>query len=341
MSDNPFISVIMPVYNTEKYIAETIDSLLHQTFADFELLITDDASTDNTISLIKSYTDKRIILIENKENIGLTRSLNKTLAYAKGKYIARLDGDDIAMPQRFEKQVDFLENHPEVGLCGSWIAHFGENHPTSIYRTFEKPAEINCRLLFSSAIAHSAMMMRKTLMEENQLRYDETYPYSQDYAMWVAVFKNKLTLMYNIPEVLVHKRLHKESISAVKKELQTACSLRSKIEMLDCLKINPTEAEAVFHHQLNYPIKGNIDMEFLYQLDKWFLKIKSANDSEEIFDREILFEMLQEKWEKYAAGNTSLGMEFHRLYKKSIFSSFEKMSYLNKISFFFKCLLKK
>ncbi|HXK49687.1 MAG TPA: glycosyltransferase family 2 protein, partial [Clostridiales bacterium] len=114
----PAISVIMSVYNSEQYLQESIDSILDQTFNDFEFIITDDCSTDGSFEIIKSYAmlDKRIKYFRNSENIGLTKSLNLMLDIAKGKYIARMDSDDISMPDRFSKQFDFMENNPEIGV---------------------------------------------------------------------------------------------------------------------------------------------------------------------------------------------------------------------------------
>jgi len=123
MKDEPLISVVMPVYNTEKFVAEAIESILAQTFTDFEIIIIDDCSTDKSWQIIQDFSEKdqRIVTIQNSENQGLARSLNKGLKIAKGQFIARMDADDISMPQRFEIQLDFLKNHPDVGVVGSTV----------------------------------------------------------------------------------------------------------------------------------------------------------------------------------------------------------------------------
>jgi glycosyltransferase involved in cell wall biosynthesis len=125
----PRISVVMSVYNGEKYLRQAIESILQQTYTDFEFIIIDDGSTDSSREIIQSYDDKRIRLVINEQNIGLTKSLNKGIRLAKGEFIARMDADDISLPQRFEKQVAYLDSHPEVGVLGTYaniIDHRGK-----------------------------------------------------------------------------------------------------------------------------------------------------------------------------------------------------------------------
>ena len=125
MSSSPRITVLMPVYNCELYIKEAIDSILNQSFSDFEFIIIDDASSDSTVSIIKAYDDPRIQLIVKQQNSGYTNSLNYGLSIAKGEYIARMDGDDISFSERFEKQIAFLDKNPDVVLCGTFFKIIG------------------------------------------------------------------------------------------------------------------------------------------------------------------------------------------------------------------------
>lgn len=122
----PEISVVLSVYNDAKYVGVAIESVLAQTFTDFELIIIDDASTDESLSIARDFADERIRIVENEENLGLTKSLNKGISLAQGKYIARMDSDDICLPTRFEKQVAYLDAHPDVGVCGGWVELIGE-----------------------------------------------------------------------------------------------------------------------------------------------------------------------------------------------------------------------
>ena len=122
---NPLVTVLMPVYNGEKYLKEAIESILNQTFKDFEFLIINDGSTDNSVKIIQSFNDLRIRLIHNESNIGLIKTLNKGLKLSNGKYIARMDCDDVSLPKRLSVQINFMEKHPEIGVCGSWVKIIG------------------------------------------------------------------------------------------------------------------------------------------------------------------------------------------------------------------------
>ena len=125
----PKISVVMPAYNAENYIREAIDSILAQTFRDFEFLIIDDGSTDHTVEIIRSYSDSRIRLYQNERNMGVAATLNRGLDLARGEYIARMDADDISLPERFAKQAAYMDAHPDVAVCGSNIILFSEGAP--------------------------------------------------------------------------------------------------------------------------------------------------------------------------------------------------------------------
>ncbi len=124
----PKISVVLPVYNSEKYIAEAVQSILDQTFTDFELLIINDASTDGTLQILESFKDDRLKIINNPTNLKVVKSLNKGLELAQGEFIARMDADDIAYPQRFEKQIAYFKKYPQVDVCGTWVQAFGDDN---------------------------------------------------------------------------------------------------------------------------------------------------------------------------------------------------------------------
>jgi glycosyltransferase involved in cell wall biosynthesis len=212
----PTISVIMPVYNTEKYVKESVDSILNQTFNDFELIIIDDCSSDGTVKVLESYSDSRIKLIQNTENLGLTKNLNKALDIAKGEFIARMDADDISLPTRFEKQVKAFRSNNALGICGTWFENFGDILGTTRYAITHE--EIAFGLLYQSQFCHPSVMMRKSVLDEFQLRYDETFTTAQDYELWSRIiFKTQAS---NLPEVLLKYRFHSQSISSTKKEQQ-------------------------------------------------------------------------------------------------------------------------
>lgn len=213
----PKISVIMPVYNGEKYLKEAIDSILKQTFSDFELLLINDGSTDSTEAIIKSYDDVRMIYIKNEKNLGLIKTLNKGLDLAKGEFIARMDQDDIALPTRFEKQINIFHKNPDIGVCGTWFTCFGEGIKEKTLQHPVNSESIKINLLGRSSLGHPTVMLRKSAMEN--LRYDENYQSAEDYEFWVSL--SRVTRLYNIPESLLKYRVHQTNISVVENSLQS------------------------------------------------------------------------------------------------------------------------
>jgi len=215
---NPKVTVLMSVYNGEKYLREAVDSILAQTFNDFEFLIVNDGSTDNIAEIIESYNDPRIKIINNEKNIGLTKSLNKGLKLAKGKYIARQDADDISMPDRIIKQVDFLDRNLDIAIVGT--NYFRINEKGDIVQEINrkrKDIDIKINLSKGNQLGHGTLMFRKDCVEKIGF-YRETFKYAQDYD-FVLRFSDKYKLA-NIPELLYKWRINSHSISVSKKIVQ-------------------------------------------------------------------------------------------------------------------------
>lgn len=212
----PFISVLMPVYNGEKYLRESIDSILNQTYQDFELLLINDASSDSTESIILSYQDKRIAYIKNEQNLGLIKTLNKGLDLAKGDFIARMDQDDIANPERFAKQVVVFERNPEIGVCGTWFTCFRDDLPQKMVQHHQENERLKIDLLTLCVIGHPTVMLRKKAIAG--YRYDENFQAAEDYELWSRLIK--VTQFYNIPESLLQYRLHHSSMSVLESTMQ-------------------------------------------------------------------------------------------------------------------------
>ena len=216
--DVPVISVVMSVYNGEKYLRESIESILGQTYKNFEFIIINDGSTDSTREIVLSYDDPRIYLIDNEENIGLTKSLNKGLKIARGEYIARMDADDVSMPDRFENQMDFLNCHRDYAVVGTFLKVIDEN--SKVIFTAEKPtqyADIREFLNRDNCIGHGSAMIRKTCLQSVGF-YDESIEKSQDYELWLRISQNYR--LANIPQYLYMWRSHKENISAKHRNAQ-------------------------------------------------------------------------------------------------------------------------
>lgn len=229
----PIISVLMPVYNCALYIKEAVDSILNQTFDDFEFLIIDDGSSDDTIRIIKSYVDSRIKLIEKVENSGISNSLNLGLSIAKGKYIARMDGDDISLPERFEKQVAFLDSNHDIILCGSWLRVIDSDRVIKVPENHEK---IKLALLKGNCIIHPSVMMRKQFLDEFSVVYNVSKEPAEDYDLWVRLIL--IGKLYNIQEVLLNYRIHSFSVSQKNLIKQNEIALDIRLHLLsylDCI----------------------------------------------------------------------------------------------------------
>jgi glycosyltransferase involved in cell wall biosynthesis len=219
MLRDPKVSVLMPVHNNEKYLKEAMDSILNQTFDDFEFLIIDDKSTDNSLQIVESYNDPHIRLVKNSTNMGIACSLNKVLELAKGEYIAIMDADDVAVIDRFTVQTDFLDNHPEIGIVGSAIEAIDEQgQPFRIVTNPFTDAEIRWHLLLKNPFSHSAVMFRRNLIEKHGLFYDRQFETVQDYDFWSRLLL--LTKGANISQVLLRYRVHSKSSTNLMRQQQ-------------------------------------------------------------------------------------------------------------------------
>lgn len=210
MKNTPKISVITPAYNAEKYISETIESILHQTFKDFEYIIIDDCSTDKTWKIIQSYAQKddRIVAVKNKNNLGIAGNRNKGVSLSGGKYVVWQDADDISLPQRLEKQYDFMESNPEVGICGAYLQFFDSNGLHSIRKYDAGDKELRSKIFLFSPCAQPASIIRKTCLAEVG-EYDLKFPPAEDIDMSFRIgCKHKFG---NIQEVLLKYREHPQS----------------------------------------------------------------------------------------------------------------------------------
>lgn len=208
---HPLVSVIMPAYNGEKYIGRAIESVLNQTYERFELIIVEDASTDGTLSIIKKFKDERILLFQNPVNKGIAYSTNLGIDNSNGKYIALLDDDDIATPQRLELQVDFMENHDEIDILGGRSAFIDKDDNFLRYGSepIYNPKRIKANLLFfNEKFANCTAMIRKSFVEKYNLRYQDNCLGMQDFKFYID--SSKVGNISAIDRLLHLKRQHDE-----------------------------------------------------------------------------------------------------------------------------------
>lgn len=226
----PKISVIMPVYNTkEEYLREAIESILNQTFSDFEFIIVDDASTKDVSRVINSYSDERIHYYRLAKNEGAAGARNYALSKATGKYIALMDSDDVSYPTRFEKQIAYFRGHPEIGCLGGRVDVIGDDKDKINFPYISGHKAIESYLIFEGcAFCNSTVMLRKAVLDKYNIRYNkQEYAIAEDYALWLdLVGKTKFDILN---EKLVAYRFHHENISHLQKERQFECSSLAQV----------------------------------------------------------------------------------------------------------------
>lgn len=217
----PKVSVLMPVYKTnEKYLKEAIESILNQTFSDFEFLILDDCPEDPREEIIKSYKDNRIKYYKNDKNLGISQSRNKLIGMAKGEYLAIMDHDDISLPERFKKQVEYLDEHSDIGVVSSNFKFIIENkisnYPIDDYN-------IKLTLMFACIVWHPASMIKKSILVDNNIHYEEEFSPSEDYALWCRLIP--FTKFHNIKDALFYYRNHEENTTHKQKSKMRQATL--------------------------------------------------------------------------------------------------------------------
>lgn len=211
--------MLMSVYNGERYLREAIESILSQTFTDFEFIIIDDGSTDGTSAILDQVGDPRIVRSRNEANIGLVRSLNNGLKLARGEYVARMDADDVSLPRRLQAQVDFMDRHPEVGVLGCAIQHIDAcGRPLGVARLPTMHGVLLWWLCFGSKIAHPSVFFRKAVVERVG-GYDVGYAQAQDHDLWVRLASS--TRFANLPDVYLLYRQHPNKVSRLHAEAQS------------------------------------------------------------------------------------------------------------------------
>lgn len=211
--EKPKISVIMPVYNAEAYIEQAIDSVLRQTYSNFELIIINDCSLDNSMDIVRKYTDPRIIIINNEKNSGIAYSRNQGLESSTGKYIAIMDDDDISLPYRFEHEVDFLEENSDIDIVGGRYQTIDADGHVIKTRgmVYHNPRYIKAMHLLQNVYPNSAVMLRKCLIDKYNLRYCDDCLGMEDFRFWIEC--SKVGYMSNIDELVFQYRISSNSES--------------------------------------------------------------------------------------------------------------------------------
>lgn len=337
MKQESLISVVMPVYNGGKYLREAIESILNQTYGNFEFLIINDGSSDNTDEIIRSYTDRRIVYLQNDGNCGLVYTLNYGISVAKGEYIARMDADDISEPTRFEKQIEVFEKDPELGLCGTWAKIIGTK---KVFKVETENERIKCGLFFTNQFIHPSIMFSKTQLTKSGYKYEEKNFTAEDYALWINL--SQKIKMQNIPECLLQYRVHALQISTASSEKQKQRTNQIYLEqIIHFLKYEPTIKESKVHLLFlnhKYKIQGYSDLQSIYN---WTGKLIALNNKCGYYNPQIFNNCIKENIEKrfiyqnYGNNNPLFLSVFYFTYLKHNV----KLSSNFHIKFIVKCLI--
>lgn len=272
------ISVLMPVFNGEQYLGEAIASMLGQTFPDFELIIINDGSTDGTENIILSFEDPRIRYVKNEQNIKLIATLNRGLALCTGKYIARMDADDIALPHRLQTQFNFMEQNPAVGLCGSWIETLGAEQDRTVgFRTTH--GEIFLEMLLSNHFNHPTAFIRREVLVRDQIEYPN-FLHAEDYAMWLSIAS--VSRIHILPEVLLRYRLHGNSVCNLNNDFQVKQSAAIRQHFfqqwgIDCTGRDYTEFENWIIEKNSKQLNSKLITRFLTKLYFYVIQQKGID----------------------------------------------------------------
>lgn len=284
---SPFVSVVMPVYNREKYVRDAVKSILKQTLTDFEFIIIDDGSTDSTPEILKSYKDRRIKLILNTTNKGNYAARNEGMQIARGKYICVMDSDDIALSNRIQTQFDFMESNKQFGLCGSYVRIIGSDE---IITAPEDYHEIKVWSMSNIMFRHPTIFIRSEFLKKYNLKYNDSYLYAGDYDFLVRAAH--LFPVTNIQEVLLEYRRHPDQISSAHKKGQFEIVNKVILSQLKLFKQGPTNKEKQLHLALmnRFQIQNKGEFE---QLQNWANYLLERNNQIRLYNPEQLANFLK------------------------------------------------
>ena len=327
----PRIAVVLPVYNGEKYVAEAINSVLGQTFTDFELVVIDDGSSDRTPDIVTGFRDGRVRLIRFLEHRGLVAALNTGIQESKSELIARMDADDICLPSRLERQISFLDAHSEVAICGTWIREFGDSH---YLHAFPVESEQICARMFAGwAMAHPTLMMRRGFLQEHDLKYCDEFLWVEDLDLLLRA--SQFTKLANVPEVLLRYRVHQHQVGFAHGQAQDLGTERMSIRQLRQLVPDATKQEEDFHLAL---ARGEVDAGKLPRAEKWLLRLDRANIQQGQYDQRCFRRELHEWWHTAHLRSSSAGLSILVSYWRSPLASFGDLGFRSQARLIAYCL---
>lgn len=320
---SPRVSVVMPVYNCEKYIAKAIESILTQSFADYELLIIDDCSTDGTVEIIKKYNDNRIKLIKNEKNSGVALTRNIGYRRASGEYIVIADSDDINHPDRLLKKVNFLDENPNIDVVSCWYQEFySDNKIGKTVKFDQKDIDIRANWIFHAGIP-SFMMFRKQKIKDNRLLFhDEKFKAAVDYQWYTSLTED--IHLYCISEVLYFYRRHESQISTNGFSKQQRFADLIRLQQLKDLGLEPTKEQFEFHQYLCGNVMQELSNDIFGNIIRWCEQLMVANNVKKIFDTHSFNLVIANKLVSTLNNEPLYSIERDQMFSKTSFSLYIK-----------------
>lgn len=315
----PLVSVLIPCYNATLYLEDAVCSILNQTYKNLELIVINDCSTDNTGDILKQLAnkDKRIKIITNETNLKLIDTLNKGVQLCNGDFIARMDSDDISLPTRIEKQVDYLQKNIDCDIVGTLFNTFRTDKPNkfSLHTNPLKNEELQGYMLFKSGICHPSVMIRRRVFDELKLRFEKEYLHVEDYAFWSkAIYKTQLA---NIGEPLLLYRIHANQVSTLHDTLQEENKKKVFAIHLNELGIENTPENLHLHASVASCVPREVkSKKYLKSCENYMLDLLKLNENKHFCKHDYLKKMLSIHWLRLCA-NSQLGFSSLKTLKQS------------------------
>lgn len=316
--NQPLVSVLIPCYNVEKYVEESINSILDQTYKNLEVIAINDCSTDGTGDLLDKIASKdpRVKVFTNEANLKLIKTLNKGISLCNGKYIARMDADDISLPTRIEKEVSFLEKNKDHDIVSVQFYAFRSENPSKrdLNHSPTRDQELRAFILFRSGICHPAVMIRRRVFTELGLKFEAEYLHVEDYALWSeAIYKTKIA---NLSEPLLLYRVHQQQISTLYEELQT--ENKKKVFKIHCQHLGlPTDDGYMdIYNSVAECVPSHSSLSYLGKCESFMLSLLELNARKPFCDATYLQKILSLYWLRLCA-NSRLGLKVVSYMKNS------------------------
>lgn len=290
------ISVIVPMYNAATFLKETVENILTQTHKDFELLLIDDCSTDNTLEVANTFSDSRIRVIKNEKNRGAGATRNKGIESAQSTYLAFCDADDIMMPNRLEQQLNFMEQHPEIDVCGSFVRLMNEKGDDIGKYTFPiEHDEIKVALFLRCAFQQSTAFIRRSRFVQSGLRYKENH-FAEDFDLWANAVKQ--LKFHVLPEFLIYYKISESQLTATSWEKQRRDALLTYKLMMDDLGVTYNDHIVAVHYELAHRKGTPIPKEWIDEYESFCHECLSRNKQVQLYNDKIWRQAIVHNYKK-------------------------------------------